>query len=107
MNNQDYFANEIWGYETKKLDDSSVDFVESSLLSDTDKHNLVALFQSFDKIEFMRIDGRFHNGQFFLIELSPDCYLGDDCAFFYAFKNRGIQYEEMFSMLIENAQVPC
>ncbi|OBZ14664.1 hypothetical protein A8L34_12145 [Bacillus sp. FJAT-27264] len=107
MNDEDFFENTIWGFETKKLDDSSIDFASSSLLSEHEKLNFEKLFYSFDKIEFMRIDGRIHNDQFYLIELSPDCYLGDDCAFYYAFKNSGYSYTEMLTMLISNAQVPC
>ncbi|MFC6551631.1 hypothetical protein [Cohnella cellulosilytica] len=105
MDKQDYFEKTIWGFETKKLDDTTIDFQKSNLLSENDKGNLQALFQSFDKVEFMRIDGRFHNGNFTLIELSPDCYLGDDCAFYYAFQQQGIKYEDMFRLLIPNAQV--
>ena len=63
-------------------------------------HNL---FKAFDKIEFMRVDGRMYQGEFHLIELSPDCYLGDDCAFYYAFGNKGYSLSQMFEYLIINS----
>ena len=102
MNNHDYFETEIWGFETKKIDDSNIDFKMSSYIPENDKQNIHKLFRSFDKIEFMRVDGRFYNGEFYLIELSPDCYLGDDCAFYYAFENNGYTLSQMFEFLINN-----
>lgn len=102
MGNKEYYENEIWGYETKKIDDSDIDFKMSHLISKSDIEKINALFKSFEKIEFMRVDGRYHNGEFFLIELSPDCYLGDDCAFYYAFQQNGYSLSEMFEYLIRN-----
>lgn len=96
------FNKEIWGLETKKIDDSKVDFKMSNYLSKNDKNNLIKLFLSFNKIEFARIDGRIYNGKFYLIEISPDCYLGDDCAFYFAFAQNHISHKEMFNMIIKN-----
>jgi D-alanine-D-alanine ligase len=106
MNKEDYFKNKIWGYETKKIDDSCIDFEIVHMLSKDDIENMFSLFRSFDKIEFMRVDGRIFNGHFYLIELSPDCYLGDDCAFYSAFNHNGYKHEEMFNLLIENSLTP-
>lgn len=102
MNNKEFYKNEIWGYETKKIDDSNIDFKMSHFISQTDISKIHSLFKSFNKIEFMRVDGRFHNEEFYLIELSPDCYLGDDCAFYYAFQHKGYTLAEMFEYLIQN-----
>ena len=102
MDNKEFFDNEIWGYETKKIDDSNIDFKMSHFISYEDINKIHTLFKSFNKIEFMRVDGRFHNGEFYLIELSPDCYLGDDCAFYYAFQQNGYSLSEMFEFLIQN-----
>lgn len=102
MGDTDYYEKEIWGFETKKVDDSNIDFKMSNYISYSDKAKIHKVFNSFDKIEFMRVDGRVKNGEFYLIELSPDCYLGDDCAFYYAFQNRGYSLSEMFEYLIRN-----
>lgn len=102
MSNKEYFDEEIWGFETKKIDDSSIDFKLSNYIDKTTQEKVHRLFRSFHKIEFMRVDGRFHNGEFHLIELSPDCYLGDDCAFYYAFQKQGFSLSEMFEFLINN-----
>ena len=103
MDKKEYFDSEIWGYETKKIDDTNIDFKISSLIPISDIHKIHSLFMAFEKIEFMRIDGRMHEGQFHLIELSPDCYLGDDCAFYYAFAHKGYTLSQMFEFLILNS----
>lgn len=102
MDKKEYFETEIWGFETKKIDDSNIDFKMSSFINEADRQKIHNVFQSFDKIEFMRVDGRVSNGEFHLIELSPDCYLGDDCAFYYAFENEGYTLSQMFEFLIAN-----
>lgn len=102
MNQKEYFNNEIWGYETKKVDDSSIDFKMSNFIPKSDVKKIHNLFYAFDKIEFMRVDGRMFQGEFYLIELSPDCYLGDDCAFYYTFHNRGCTLSQMFEYLVTN-----
>lgn len=102
MGDCDYYEKEIWGFETKKIDDSSIDFLMSHYISQNDIERIHNLFKSFNKIEFMRVDGRVKDGEFYLIELSPDCYLGDDCAFYYAFQNKGYSLSEMFEYLINN-----
>lgn len=103
MGEKEYFNTEIWGYETKKIDDSNIDFRMSSLIPESDIKKIHKLFMAFDKIEFMRVDGRMYQGQFHLIELSPDCYLGDDCAFYYAFEHKGYTLSQMFEYLILNS----
>ena len=87
----------------KKIDDTNIDFKMSSFISQNDINKIHSLFKAFDKIEFMRVDGRMYQGEFHLIELSPDCYLGDDCAFYYAFGNKGYSLSQMFEYLIVNS----
>lgn len=103
MDEKSFFQRDIWGFETKKIDDSSIDFCMSNYISQENLNRLCNLFRSFEKIEIARFDGRVRDGQFYLIELSPDCYLGDDCAFYYAFKDKGYTHSEMFKFLIDNA----
>lgn len=102
INKIENFNKQIWGLETKKIDDSLVEFKLSNYINEKDRNNLIKLFQSFNKIEFARIDGRIYNNEFYLIEISPDCYLGDDCAFYYAFSQNNISHTEMFEKIIKN-----
>lgn len=106
MGNKTYFDHDLWGFETKSIDDSSIDFAMSHYISSEDRNNLITLFQSFDKLEMIRFDGRIRDGHFYLIELSPDCYLGDDCAFYYAFQEKGYSHDDMFRFLISNSLNP-
>lgn len=103
MDGDDYFESKIWGFETKKIDDSSIDMRPSNLIPHDTCTHMIDLFQSFDKAEFMRIDGRLYEGQFYLIEMSPDAYLGDDCAVYEAFKHHGYSHVEMLRKLVQNA----
>lgn len=103
MGNKSYFDHDLWGFETKSINDSSIDFAMSHYISPQDRTNLLNLFQSFDKLDMIRFDGRIRDNRFYLIELSPDCYLGDDCAFYYAFHEKGYSHEEMFRFLIRNS----
>lgn len=106
INQQKYFDHEIWGYETKDIDDTSVNFCSSNYINKNDMAALMLLFKSFPKLEIIRFDGRIKDGDFYLIELSPDCYLGDDCAFYYAFENKGFTHADMFKYLINNTLNP-
>lgn len=106
MGNKAYFDHDLWGFEAKSIDDSAVEFASSHFISFEDRKNLLSLFQSFDKLDMIRFDGRVKDGHFYLIELSPDCYLGDDCAFYYAFQQKGFSHDEMFRFLIKNALNP-
>ena len=106
MGGKKYFDHDIWGFESKEIDDSSIDFRMSNYIPEMDMKHLLELFRSFEKLEMIRFDGRVHNGRFHLIELSPDCYLGDDCAFYYAFQHKGYSHHEMLQFLIKNALNP-
>lgn len=103
MDQKILFDHQIWGYESKDIDDSKIEFYVSDFITADDMQKLIRLFLSFDKIEIARFDGRIKDGKFYLLELSPDCYLGDDCAVYYAFKQIGFSHAEMFKYLIHNA----
>lgn len=103
INGKQCFDSEVWGLETKKVDDSTVEWRNSNFISSTDMDKFKALFWSFDKAEIMRIDCRIVNGKPIMIELSPDCYLGEDGGIAYAFAQNGINYSEMLQHIIENS----
>lgn len=102
FNNETYYHNVIWGYESKKIEDE-VEYAYSSYLSAEDKQKCIDIFKSFNKIEYTRFDFRICNEGAYLIELSPDCYLGSDGGVFKAFEKNGISFVEMISSMIENA----
>ncbi len=98
-----YYNNTIWGYETKRINDEGVSFFSSHHFQQDDIRRLVRLFQSFNKVEYMRIDCRTNEQGMKLIELSPDCYLGEDCAFYYAFAQHSHSFEDMIYALVKNS----
>ena len=106
MDGADYFQRDIWGFETKRVNDDSIDFKSSAHISANNRQQLLDLFQSFEKAEAVRFDGRVYNGQFYLLEISPDCYLGDDCAFYFAFQKNGFTHQQMLQFLINNSLIP-
>lgn len=106
INGSDYFTESIYDLETKKIHDDASVMTYCKLLSDVDKQALANLFCSFPKVEYMRIDCRIYNGHVYVIELSPDCYLGEDGGVYMAFKKRSIDYKDMFSLMIQNALFP-
>lgn len=106
LNGSDYFTKSIYDLETKKIHEDASDMTYCKLLTDTDRRAMANLFRSFQKVEYMRIDCRIYNGHAYVIELSPDCYLGKNGGVHMAFKNRGINYKDMFSLMIQNALSP-
>ena len=106
LNGQDYFTESIYDLETKKIDEDASDMKYCNLLSNVDKQAISRLFRSFPKAEYMRIDCRIYNGHAYVIELSPDCYLGEDGGVYMAFKKHGVDYKGMFSLMIQNALYP-
>jgi len=106
INGVDYFSEQIWALDCKRINNDDSIFVPSKLLSQEDKNKMLWLFNSFEKVEFMRFDGRVKDGVFYLIELSPDCFLGEYCAVQTIFDIAGYSYPQMFKTLIENALAP-
>lgn len=101
IDNQNYFEHKIWGYESKKGGKSKVTrkVVTNKMpleILDAAKQ----LFLSLGKVDYMRIDGRLYNNNFYLIELTPDCSLHPECFMYEAFKHNGYSYDEMICALL-------
>ena len=80
---------------------------ESKLLLDKKDYftnEIFNLFKSFEKMEFMRVDCRVtKNQEIYVIELSPDCYIGSNGAFQETLKRDGYDFFEMLKFLINNS----
>lgn len=99
----DYFQKQIWGYEAKKAGLHQNKLSPTEHISPTEREKIRALFCSFSKAEIMRIDCRIYNQHVYVLELSPDCYLGPTGGVAKAFEYNNINYTQMFSELIRNA----
>lgn len=101
IDNINYFKKQVWGYESKKGGKYTITrnvvtkHVPQIILNDAKK-----IFLSLDKVDYMRIDGRLYNNQFYLIEFTPDCSLHPDCFMYEAFKYNGYSYDEMIAALV-------
>lgn len=98
----DYFKDQIWGYESKKEGLSKNNLKYTNYVSSNDWEKIYTLFYSFKKAEIMRIDCRIFEGKLYVLELSPDCYLGSTGGVAKAFYYNKITYSEMFNTLIKN-----
>lgn len=99
-----YFKNKIFSLESKKQKKHKTKLVESNITSKTDKEKFRDFFLSFDKLEIVRIDCRSNKNGIYVIEVSPDCYLGmTGGGVATVFKNNGVTYTEMLYQLIQNS----
>lgn len=103
VNDVEYFSNQIWGYEAKKQGLYKNVLSPTTHISANDLIKMIRLFQSFEKAEIMRIDCRVYDGKAYILELSPDCYLGPTGGVAKAFQNNHIEYSQMFNHLILNS----
>lgn len=103
IDGESYFKKQIWGYEAKKAGLHKNSLVPSNFISSTQHQKLCTLFQSFEKVEIMRIDCRVFEDEVYVLELSPDCYLGSTGGVAQAFKSNNISYSEMLYKLLKNA----
>lgn len=104
IDNKNFFENEIFGLESKKINTSLKKYVKSNFIDKDTKYKMIRLFQSFDKMEFMRIDCRIDkNGKIYILELSPDCYVGTHGAFFETVSRQGYTFDNMIKLLVENS----
>lgn len=101
----DYYKTELFGFETKM---ESKEFINQKveLLCHEDIIAMKKIFNSFSKVEYIRIDGRIKDGLFYLLELSPDCALCDNSSFSFAFNDNGMSYEEGIIALVLNSIFP-
>lgn len=104
MDGQSYFTHEIYSAETKK---AGVASIKREIISDhfpqEIQNKLMSLYKSMGKVDVMRIDGRFNNGVFTVIELTPDCNLSAKGSMGLAFQHAGYTHQQMLQRLCENA----
>lgn len=91
----------VFGFESKKAHSVKISRrPATNLISTVDRDHFVKLFTDLGKVDVMRIDGKIEDGEFKLIELSPDTHLGKSASTAYAFGLAGYTYLQMFELLI-------
>ena len=103
INDKIYLDEEVWGFESKKCGKSKISRkVITNEINEQSKKDILEVFQSLGKVDYMRIDGRLNNdGKFYLIELTPDCSLHPDCFMFESFKYYGHAYTDMIYTILK------
>lgn len=71
-------------------------------ITDSIRTGLFELFDSLDKIEYIRVDGKYYNNNFYCFELSQDTTLAPDGAFFKAISYGGFEFFEAINLMITN-----
>ena len=101
IDGENYFEKRVWGYESKKGGKCKVTRqVVTSQIPQCILDSAKKIFLSLGKVDYMRIDGRLYNDQFYLIEFTPDCSLHPECFMYEAFKHNGYSYNEMIATLV-------
>lgn len=104
-NDSSFFDNEIFSLEIKKH--SSVELLQKGFTPANSSelyYNLANVFKSLGKVEALRVDGKFFDREFQMLELSPDIHYGKTASFAVAHKVQNINYVEMLKKLINNAR---
>lgn len=97
----DYDRYPVFGFESKKAHSVKISRrPATNLINPVDRDCFVKLFTDLGKVDVMRIDGKIEEGEFKLIELSPDTHLGKSASTAYAFGLAGYTYRQMFELLI-------
>ena len=95
----------LWGYESKKC---SKAVVTRKVITDMVPQNIITtsqtIFKALGKVDYMRIDGKILNDEFYLIEYTPDCSLHPVCFMRKAFEYNNKTYAEMLSEFIDCAK---
>lgn len=104
LQNKNYFEKELFGLEHKKINPENKSYRKSTHIDNKTKNQMLDLFRSFNKMEFMRIDCRVNDsGEIFVLELSPDCYVGTKGAFYETVNRSGLSFDDMIKMMIDNS----
>lgn len=99
--NEKYFDHALFDFYDKLNGDFEIQNAYELINNET-INSVFQIFNSLDKIEFLRIDGKFFNNIFYCLELSNDPSLNPFGAFFTSFKYRGLTYDQGVKLLVEN-----
>lgn len=102
---EDYYTTTLYGFEAKVQEPENRKLVPASKFLTADlKKSFEQLFYQIGKTEVLRIDGRVNkDGEFRLIELTPDAYLGKRGSTTFCAAQHNVSYEQMLELILQNA----
>ena len=99
--NDEPVGNRIWSYDNKRI---GIGTSSRHIITDSFPQKYLKeaarLFYNLGKVDCCRIDGKLQNGNFYIIELSPDCSLSKKCFMANAFYHNNFTYPAMLNQLI-------
>jgi D-alanine-D-alanine ligase len=102
--NPDFLLNKL--YTAREKHNSSMTTCHRSMtafFTESQLQNIRSLYNAMGKMDYMRIDGRFNENGFIMIELTPDGYLGQISSFKDAALIHKKTYDDLLSMIIHSA----
>jgi D-alanine-D-alanine ligase len=79
------------------------------LMTEKDRSLVMRLIDSIGKVDYCRIDGKWRNGRFAFLELTPDAWIAPEGAFAASFIAKGWSYEDVIFRILKassECQVP-
>lgn len=104
LEDEDFFNSNLYTLENKQLyyEKFNHKIVTSDFNTET-KQNIITMYQHMGKIDYIRVDGKIHNNQFYLLELTPDPYCAIGSSFAKGIMQNGYDYEQAIGLLIQNS----
>jgi D-alanine-D-alanine ligase len=97
-----YFNNNIYCFTEKIIKKSVCCKDARELITPKMLENLKELYNWLDKLDYIRIDGKIWNGEFWCIELSHDTTLHPEGSFFGQLNYIGYDFEASLKLLVDN-----
>lgn len=102
--NENYFETHIFDAAMKDISDVEQAIVPiDDLLAPEDRKALERLLQISGPLGYGRIDGKFVNGRFIFLELTPDAWLGAAGSFATSFAAQGYSYPALIERILFSA----
>lgn len=104
INDSNFFDTNLYTLEHKQLNygDFSHKIITDDFSLET-KQDIINMYKSMGKIDYIRVDGKIYKNQFYLIELTPDPYCAMGSSFMKGILSKGYNYEQAIALLINNS----
>lgn len=104
MDNPNYFDTHLYTGAIKHLDKiKTAHRIITSTIDENTINLLKETFLSFQKMDYMRIDGKLFDNKFYFIEFTPDASLSSHCSFKDIYEYYGKNYDQLIYDIIQNA----
>lgn len=101
--NEEYLCKHLYSAEVKHHSDSIVHRDIKYMIGLYSIEIIKKIFTSLGKMDFMRVDCRLKDGVLYLIELTPDAYIGPYSGFIDAAHTIGKNYTDLIELIIRTA----